>query len=134
VGFARDVPYNPPMPSDQIDQWLDRFELDAWIREHLAVVVTGLPAEVRSDFMDDPAFAICDYDPGPQVVMRVPIQLPGRCIVLKRTMRRRPPAFVRWVIAHELAHAYLRHGGRHKGEDPEHAADGLAADWGFPRP
>jgi hypothetical protein len=38
------------------------------------------------------------------------------------------------VIAHELAHAHLRNGGRHPEEDPEHAADSLAADWGFPRP
>jgi hypothetical protein len=41
---------------------------------------------------------------------------------------------VRWVIAHELAHAHLRNGGRWLGDDPEHAADALAAGWGFPRP
>lgn len=117
-----------------IDQWLAQFELDHGIRDHLAVVLAGLPEQVRSDFLDDPAFSVVDYDPGPRVVLHVPIKLPGRCIVLKRTMRRRPAAFARWVIAHELAHAYLRHGGRHPDEDPEHAADGLAADWGFPRP
>jgi hypothetical protein len=122
------------MAPEQIDLWLARFELDGWIRGHLATVLAGLPSEVRSSFMEDPSFAICDYDPGPQAVLHVPMKLPGRCIVLKRTMRRRPAEFARWVIAHELAHAYLRHGGRHKGEDPEHAADGLAADWGFPRP
>jgi len=49
-------------------------------------------------------------------------------------LRRRPENFIRWVIAHELAHAHLRNAGRHKDEDPEHAADSLAADWGFPRP
>jgi hypothetical protein len=117
-----------------IEQWIARFDLDAWIAEHLAVVLAGLPPEVRSDLMDDPAFWVCAYDPGPAAVMHVPIQLPGRCIVLKRSMRRRPAEFVRWVIAHELAHAYLRHGGRHPNEDPEHAADSLAAAWGFPRP
>ena len=57
-----------------------------------------------------------------------------RSVVLKRTLRHRPIAFVRWVIAHELAHAHLRNGGRHPGEDPEHAADSLAAAWGFPKP
>jgi hypothetical protein len=59
---------------------------------------------------------------------------PARSVVLKRTLRHRPLAFVRWLIAHEVAHAHLRHGGRWPGEDPEHAADALAADWGFPRP
>jgi hypothetical protein len=43
-------------------------------------------------------------------------------------------SFVRWVIAHELAHAHLRNCGRWEGDDPEHAADDLAARWGFPRP
>jgi Zn-dependent protease with chaperone function len=122
------------MDTVPIDQWLARFGLDALIGEHLAVVLGALPPEIRSDFMDDPAFAVCDYDAGPQVVLHVPIKLPGRCIVLKRSLCRRPTPFARWVIAHELAHAYLRHGGRHKGEDPEHAADSLAADWGFPKP
>ena len=59
---------------------------------------------------------------------------PSRCVVLKRTLRRRPESFIRWVIAHELAHAHLRNGGRWPEEDPEVAADGLAADWGFPKP
>jgi hypothetical protein len=122
------------MGSEQIDQWLSRFALDGWIRDHLAVVLAGLPEEVRADLMDDPSFSVCDYDPGPQVVLHVPIKLPGRSIVLKRTMRRRAVPFVRWVIAHELAHAYLRHAGRHPEEDPEFAADSLAAAWGFPRP
>ena len=42
--------------------------------------------------------------------------------------------FANKMIAHELAHAYLRHAGRHPDEDPEFAADSLAAAWGFPRP
>jgi len=54
--------------------------------------------------------------------------------VLKRTLRLRPQPFVRYVIAHELAHAHLRNRGRWEAEDPEHAADALAAEWGFPRP
>ena len=55
-------------------------------------------------------------------------------VVLKRTLCRRPIEFVRWVIAHELAHAHLRNGGRWAGDDPERAADALAAGWGFPKP
>jgi hypothetical protein len=38
------------------------------------------------------------------------------------------------VIAHELAHAHLRNRGRWVGDDPEVAADSLAADWGWPKP
>jgi Zn-dependent peptidase ImmA (M78 family) len=45
-----------------------------------------------------------------------------------------PPCRVQYVIAHELAHAHLRNGGRWEGDDPERAADALAAEWGFTRP
>ena len=126
------------MPSNAIDQWLCAFPLDGWIRDHIAAVLQNLPDEVRADLMDDPRFVICDFDPGPQVVLEVPVRFsggnPGRSIVLKRTIKRRPIPFVRWLIAHELAHAYLRHQGRWPHEDPEHAADSLAAAWGFPNP
>ena len=127
------------MVTEQIEQRLDGFTLDVWIRGHVAVVLQGLPAEVQSDLMDDPSFLMCDYDPIPQVMMHVPMRLvgrgrPGRSIVLKKTLKRRPAPFVRWVVAHELAHAYLRHGGRWPEEDPEVAADSLAAVWGFPKP
>jgi hypothetical protein len=71
--------------------------------------------------------------------MQVPMRLPvrnraSRSVVLKRTLRNRTESFVTWLIAHELAHAHLRHAGRFPGEDPEHAADALAAEWGFPKP
>jgi Zn-dependent protease with chaperone function len=127
------------MASVAIDDWLCTFPLDEWIRNHVAAVFENLPDEVRVDLMDDPDFMVWDYDPGPQVVMNVPVRFsvggkPGRSIVIKRTIKRRPIPFVRWVIAHELAHAYLRHGGRWPNDDPEHAADSLAADWGFPKP
>ena len=54
--------------------------------------------------------------------------------ILKRTLRSRPDGFIKWVIAHELAHAHLRNAGRWPGEDPERAADAVAAEWGFARP
>jgi len=125
--------------AQQIDQWLDGFELDAWIRSHVAVVLRQLPAEVQTDLIDDPSFVMCDYNPIQQVIMHVPMRLlergkPGRSIVLKHSLKRRSEPFVRWVVAHELAHAYLRHGGRWPEEDPEVAADSLAALWGFPKP
>lgn len=122
-----------------LDQWLDRFPLDAVLREHVAFVLSALPDGVRNDFVTDPAFTLFDYDPVAREGTVVPIALPGRknpsrSVVLKRTLGRRPVDFVRYVIAHELAHAHLRNAGRFAGEDPEHAADALASDWGFPRP
>jgi len=124
---------------EKINGWLSGFGLDGWINGHVATVFRHLPEEVRSDLMDDPGFLMCDYDPVPWGMMHVPMKLeipgrPGRSVVLKRTIKLRPIPFVQWVIAHELAHAYLRHGGRFPNEDPELAADCLAAAWGFPKP
>jgi hypothetical protein len=127
------------MSPDTINHWLGGFALDAFVHEHVAAVMIRLPEEVRADLMNDPQFAVCDFEPGPSRVFHVPMRFSsngkaGRSIVLKRTIKRRPVSFARWVIAHELAHAYLRHGGRWPEEDPEQAADALAAAWGFPRP
>jgi hypothetical protein len=127
------------MPAD-IDTWLRPFALDQRLHAHTAEVIASLPPSVREDLMGDPAFSMCDYQPGPGVVMHVPVRFPpkarepARTVVLKRTLLARPESFVRWVIAHELAHAHLRNAGRWPGDDPEHAADALAEDWGFPRP
>jgi hypothetical protein len=123
----------------QIEGWLSTFSLDSFVHRHVAIVLAELPAHVRDDLMCDPSFSLCDYEPGPGVVMHVPVAAPGRnragrSVVLKRTLRQRPDPFVKWLIAHELAHAHLRHGGRFPGEDPESAADALAAVWGFPKP
>jgi len=125
--------------SEQVFRWLDGFELDEFLRAHVADVVVRLPQTVRDDFLGDPGFVLCDYEPMSGAMTVVPVGPPrrnaaGRSVVLKRTLRRRPESFVRYVIAHELAHAHLRHAGRFPGEDPEHAADALAAEWGFPRP
>jgi hypothetical protein len=127
---------------DEIDNWLKPFALHMHLHAHAASVLAALPEGVRADFMDDPAFSMCDYDPvhgrGYCVPMRLGIRgsgvTPGRAIVLKRTLLRRPVDFVKWVIAHELAHAHLRNAGRWPGDDPEHAADALAGEWGFPKP
>jgi hypothetical protein len=124
----------------RIDGWLGEFALHEQLASHVAEVFGALPPAVRDDLMNDPAFVIWDYEPGPGVVMHVPVRMPagrggaGRSVVLKRTMLLRPVGFVRWVIAHELAHAHLRNAGRWEGDDPEHAADALAAGWGFPKP
>ena len=128
------------MASPLIEHWLDRFTLDPFIREQVLSVVLDLPSFVREDLMGDSRFHLCDYEPGGGFFM-VPMAVPepssrgaSRSVVFKRTLRRKPERFVRWVIAHEFAHAHLRNEGRTPGEDPEHAADALAAEWGFPRP
>jgi hypothetical protein len=123
--------------STSVESWLLSFSLDPFLHDHVAVVLAALPPHVQSDFLGDPAFTLCDYEPSlpSHIPVRAPsAKGPSRCVVLKRTLSRRPPNFIRWVIAHEFAHAHLRNAGRHKDEDPEHAADSLAADWGFPRP
>jgi hypothetical protein len=125
--------------SPAITHWLDRFALDREIGAHVAHVLAALPREVRGDLMDDPNFRLCDVDHRPGRGFAVTVGLPGptggaRSVVLKRNLRGRDARFVRWLIAHELAHAYLRNEGRYPGEDPEVAADALAAGWGFPRP
>ena len=125
--------------SDRLSQWLEGFALDDFLREEVAGVMLRLPDHVRADFLGDPGFALYDYEPRAGAMTVVPVGPPrrntaGRSVVLKRTLRRRPEAFVRYVIAHELAHAHLRNAGRFPGEDPERAADALAAEWGYPRP
>jgi len=124
---------------ETIDHWLDQFDLHPTLLPHVRAVVDALPEDVQRDLMHDPAFVICDYEPDPGKTFQVPVGSLGvngssRSVVLKRTLRGRPPEFIQWLIAHELAHAHLRNEGRAPEEDPEHAADGLAAEWGFPRP
>ena len=127
------------MKNEQLSRWLDGFDLDDCLRRQVAGVFVRLPDHVRDDFLGDPGFALCDYEPRAGAMTVVPVASPrrnaaGRSVVLKRTLCRRPEAFVQYVIAHELAHAHLRNGGRWPGEDPERAADALAAEWGYPRP
>jgi hypothetical protein len=122
-----------------IETWLQAFSLDSAIETYTAHVLRQLPDEVRTDIMGEAGVVFYDYDPGPGVVIQVPVRSPGpagasRSIVLKRTLRNRSPNFVHWLIAHELAHAHLRNAGRWPGDDPEVAADSLADEWGFPRP
>ena len=139
LAVRRAPAYNPTVAST-IQTWLATFALDECLHAHVAVVMATIPDPVRVDLMTDPAFVLHDYDPPERGVVTVtpvgsPVRgRPGRAVSLKRSLRRRPTEFVRWVIAHELAHAHLRNRGRFEGEDPEVAADGLAADWGFPRP
>jgi hypothetical protein len=122
----------------QIHAWLATFPLDDALRTHIAQVVSLLPEPVRSDLMTDPTFRLSDYDPAIRP-FHIRVAAPSmrgsaRSVILKRTLARRPGTFIHYVIAHELAHAHLRNQGRTPDEDPELAADALAALWGFPRP
>jgi len=100
--------------------------------------MSQLPDGVLNDLLTDPAFTLCDYDATPGLLASIPINIgirnPARAIALKQSLGRREASFIRWVIAHELAHAHLRNAGRWQGDDPEIAADMLAVAWGFPRP
>ncbi len=126
------------MPSP-FDQWLSELRIHDDLRVHVQSVMTALPGQVSRGLIDDPSFVVFDYDPTSgrtHTILIAPprAKKPGRSVVLKQTLRHRPPAFVRWVIAHELAHAHLHNRGRHEAEDAEVAADALAAEWGFPKP
>jgi hypothetical protein len=128
-----------PIADSAIERWLAPFRLDPFVHRYVALVLAEIPDAVRDDLMGDPSFHLFDYEPGAGVTMNVPMRLPGknrasRSVVLKRTLRHRSEPFVKWLIAHEFAHAHLRHGIRFPGEDPESAADALAVEWGFPKP
>ena len=103
-------------------------------------VLRSLPAEVQRDFLDDPKFrvAIEQYVPGRgyRVFMNIPGSLGdgSRSVVLRPKLENAPDAFAHWVIAHEFAHAFLRHNDGGNTDDVEAEADCLAAEWGFARP
>ena len=112
---------------------------DPVMRERVRYVFSALPEGVQQEFMGDPGFAIGIYDTGRRGGSRLLIPCPqpaqgSRLVALERSLTARSRAFAHYVIAHELAHALLRNRGRHPEEDPEVAADSLAAAWGFPRP
>lgn len=110
------------------------------LRGRVLAVLSALPDEVQRDFLDDPRFRITleNFVPGKGWTVWMatpgPIGSGSRCVVLRPRLAERPESFACWVIAHEFAHAYLRNGGWNDIEDPEEAADALAACWGFPRP
>ncbi len=125
------------MQCDHLDLWLHGFDLSDAIRPHVRWVVTQLPDVVKTDLVEDPSFFLCEYEYGR--MSHIPVGTPrvgnpGRSVALRKTLRDREQPFIHWLIAHELAHAFLRNKGRFPDEDPEHAADALAAEWGFPRP
>lgn len=110
------------------------------LRERLRTVLHALPSDVRRNLLDDPRFQITleNYVPGKGWSLWMPSPgLPGsnsRCVVLRPRLATCPAEFAHYVIAHELAHAYLNNGGWGDITDAEQAADAMAASWGFHRP
>ena len=105
----------------------------------IIAVMKRLPEAVLSDFLNDSRFrlALDDHVPGQGRAVWIACPKPGngsRCVILKAHLADCPREFAHYVIAHELAHAHLRNGGWGDLEDPERAADALAARWGFKRP
>ena len=110
------------------------------IKTRLETVLGAMPHHVIRDLLEDTRFRIAldDFVPGRGRTVWLSCPAPGgrgsRCVVLKRRLGECPEAFAHYVIAHELAHAYLRNGPWGAIEDPEQAADTLASSWGFFRP
>jgi len=118
---------------------LDSFESLEPLQRRVLQVLTVLPKHVQQDFLLDSRFhmtlenrtgrATSTWMPAPG-----PIGSESRCVVLRPRLADCAEDFALYVIAHELAHAFLRNGGWGDITDREEAADALAASWGFHKP
>jgi hypothetical protein len=122
-----------------VHDFIAAFITDETLKERVLHVFSALPEDVQNEFMGDPGFSIGIYDTGRSGGARLLIPCPqaargSRLVTLERSLATRARAFAHYVIAHEFAHALLWNRGRHPGEDPEIAADSVAAEWGFARP
>lgn len=133
LDFCREVPLI-------FSAYLEPFADCEVLQQRVQRVLHSLPVEVQRDFLDDPCFQIAkeEYVPGRgwSLPMAVPVVVGGgsRSVVLRSRLADCSAEFAHYVIAHELAHAYLRNGGWGEIVDREQAADALAASWGFARP
>lgn len=106
----------------------------------MLTVLEALPDEVVNDFLSDSRFtmAVDQFTPGKgRSVWMAPPDPNGnasRSVILKPRLDECDEMFALYIIAHELAHAYLHNGGWNQITDPEDAADALAASWGFSSP
>ena len=126
---------------NSIRAYVERAIDEPVLAERIVHVLWTMPQDVVAGLLTDPCFqiAIDNYVPGRGGT--VWMACPGdsswkgsRSVVLRRRLVGAIEAFAHYVIAHELAHAHLWNGAWGKITDPEEAADGLAATWGFPRP
>ncbi len=110
------------------------------LRDRVSVVLLALPEDVRLDLLTDPRFRMTLDQLTPGAGRTVWLACPGsrgngsRSVVLKPRLADCAEPFAHYIIAHELAHAHLRNGGWGEIDDPETAADALAASWGFQKP
>lgn len=119
--------------------------LASGLREHpslarrLNTVLHALPGEVIEDFLGDDTFTIeperVTKGKSTTMFMACPTgRNVSRCVILREKLSGAQQDFAHYVIAHELAHAFLRNGGWGEIADREEAADALAAHWGFAKP
>lgn len=119
---------------------LEAFQESEPLGQRVARVLSALPHEVVQDFLNDPRFRISPLHHGDSQSQPTLLALPAadgrgsRCVVLKQRLAECWEPYGLYVIAHELAHAYLHNGTWGEINDPEEAADALAERWGFPRP
>jgi len=118
--------------------YLQAFQCCPPLGQRVLQVLSALPTIVQQDFLTDHCFSVLldNYasGEGSSVFMAVSegSGISSRSVVLRPRLSDCEEAFAHYVIAHELAHAYLRNGPWRDITDPEHAADALAASWGFP--
>lgn len=121
----------------QFKNLLDPFREHIRLHECLLHVLQALPSEVIDDFLSDPNFRIAldDYSHGKGRTVWLagfgPEGTSSRSVVLKPKLDRCSEKFTRYIVAHELAHAFLHNGGWGEITDREEAADALATSWGF---
>ncbi len=121
--------------SREVEEFVSTFITDETVKARVIHVFSALPEDIQQHFLRDPGFSIGMPDWGTRALIGPPQGSQGsRLVLLKSSLRHRSRAFALYVIAHELAHAFLRNRGRSPEEDPEIAADSIAAEWGFPRP
>lgn len=106
------------------------------LSQRITKVLSQVPDNYRRDLLEDKGFRISldDFVPGKgrTVLMAAPSNSgASRCVVLKPRLEKCSDAFCCYIIAHEIAHAWLNNGGWGEITDREEAADALAASWGF---
>lgn len=98
-------------------------------------VIDSLPSEAEKVFEQSRLrIALDKYEPGNGRTVQVAPPGPNgisQCVVLKPRLDGCSKPFVRYIVAHELAHAMLNNGGWGEIDDREEAADALAASWGY---
>lgn len=112
------------------------FERLPLLCQRIKNVLAQVPQNYRDALIEDEGFRISldDFEPGKgrTVLMAAPgTNGHSRSVVLKPRLEKCSDAFCCYIIAHEIAHAWLNNGGWGEITDREEAADALAATWGF---